>query len=456
MSLEGTIFLSCCRKHGICYTCLKKIATGFDNHPINHHHPLIKCPYPFDQGCFTASGIPYYFSHSDISKVLSPHEFIMYMNHAEKYQFPGYEIVKCPRPILLNNDDNIGVCDAWILVPIELIKNSTQGHLVIECDQNINCRRSSCYHCHSYVRKRGFLQIQDPIGDRLGVQDVGAYCETCITNTENTNPTAYNRYFYRPDKQLKDGKHIFYKNNELTPDLVISQLLEIIDSDRLYTRCFECLTQIYKTEQCNTITHCGIERCYACGRSGSCEQDLGDHWDVTGIKGCPRFDHSNFWNDWADCDFKCREGRCYSEEVGLCDFSTHQTGIKQMIILRKFAHVYHMVKSLLPQQQHDIVQICNEHPRKIELNAYMPTYICNEYRTYLPDIIHDKIVEAKLKLHDETSNSNINTISTSRTNIDLSTSTEDDTEQSSDSDLRYYSNIIDKTNHLQFKHFGLH
>ena len=269
-----------------------------------------------------------------LKKALTGPQYRSYITHAERYQFPGYEIVKCPRPIITNEEGGLGVCGAWILVPVNVIQSTPVGYLIMECDQNSKCHRRSCYHCHSLVRRNMRIRRdEDNIGGVINDNDV--FCERCVTSGENTNPMALNRYFYNPNKHRNDGESLLFRNEEISDEVVLTQLTEMINSERLFTRCMECLTTIYKTEQCNTITHCGVERCYACGRSGTHEQDLGDHWDITGVKGCPRFDHSNFWNEWANCEFKCREGLCYSDAIGGCTMGDHQPGIHEMIEIRK-------------------------------------------------------------------------------------------------------------------------
>ena len=406
IDISGTIFLSCCKIHGICYNCLKTIALSFDNHLIGASHSFIPCPSPFnngEDGCVSISGMSNYFTHSDIRKLLDDEEFAMYMNHAQRYQFPGYELVPCPRPLL---DNNIIIkCGALILVPIDAIQHSIPGHLILQCNQSEECFRRSCYHCQSLIRQRGY-GIPDDIGGVVNDPDVT--CEHCITKTENVNPQALNRYFYNPNKMLKDGRPIMFRNEELTKELVLSQLMEVAEADKLYTRCFECLTTIYKTEQCNTITHCGIERCYVCGRSGSNESHLGDHWDVSGMKGCPRFDHSVFWNQWGNCNFKCRESYCYGDQVGQCRYITHQEGIENMVELRKRSHIFHAIKSLLPEQQQSIIdEIVNIENYEC-LKKYLPKVVCNEYQMFLPDLMYDKLKEAEDYLNDGGGDDNYN------------------------------------------------
>lgn len=376
--------------HYVCIGCLYKISVNFDNHPIGVTHSLIPCPYPYED-CITPIGIPNYFSHNDIRKVINDdEEFLQYMNHAERYEFPGYEIVKCPRPMIMQNHENVRhdtKCGASILIPIERIKRSSPGKLIIECDQNKNCLRKSCYHCESLIRKYGEI-------------DENMYCEFCLTSTENTNPRAYNPYYYKFDKRRKDGNYVFHRNEELTIDIVIPQLLEIVESDKGYIRCFECLTFLQKTEQCNTVTCCGIDRCYACGRSGSLDRELGDHWDATGLTGCPRFDHSSFWNEWGECNFECREGYCYNQELGDCGVVDHQYGINKMIEIRKNSIVYHSIKSLLPELRKHILKEIRIRPDCIKLKKYIYKYESSDYRTYNPDLIQRKYRLAQISIEE--------------------------------------------------------
>lgn len=482
--LCNTIFYAPCGKHAVCYDCLKRIALNFNSHPIGHEDSLIPCPYPFDNTCENDIGMKNYFSHSDIKKILSSDEYDMYMRHAERFQFPGYEIVKCPRPIIINDRGDIGLCDACILVPIKAIQNTSEGHLIMECDQNSKCYRRSCYHCHTLVRRRGLRRDEDILGNNDVNTNIGSicndeniYCERCVTSTENTNPKCRNRYFYKPDKRRNDGQNMLYRNEEIPDDVIIDQLLEIVESENLFTRCMECLTTIYKTEQCNTITHCGVERCYACGRTGTHEQDLGDHWDVSGVKGCPRFDHSSFWNEWGHCGFKCREGYCYSDTIGPCTLEEHQGGIQNMIDIRKRAHIYHAIKSLLPEQREYILKVASQNSK---IEPYLPRYMCNEYRTYLSDIVYEQVLAAQagllqlqssissieqeiLKLQEYTSNDFATTDSNESSEISFELSDISSDEEYTPSDemfenqyhrntkISQYESIIERLSFLEFK-----
>lgn len=356
--------------HALCSFCLHHLATSFGaNHPIGVKHPMIPCPYPFSECLTRATGLANYFPHGVVERVLTKEEQRRYRAHAQRYQFPGFELVQCPRPGRYGT-----TCDAGILVSLEDIRTVEPGRLVMRCDQSQQCQRQTCYHCRSLIHR------------------TRTYCDYCITSMENSNPKALNHYFYRPDKTMGDGKPNLWRNEELTLDLVVRQIKEIAEADRLESRCTECLTLLFKTEQCNTLEHCKIEKCYSCGRSGTPTQRLGDHWDSNGYKGCPRFDYSGFWNVMSGCKFRCVEGDCYGDEVGDCKVEEHQQGIQNMIHTRKRAHIYHALKSLLPdlrKQALDVLWLVNS------VREFMPECESSDYRTYLPDRTRKTAMQAK-------------------------------------------------------------
>ena len=360
------IFYNPCKTHAFCVGCLKHLALSFDNHQIGFVHPFIRCTPTFEnEECVTTVGLSNYFMHNDMKKILTPDEFDEYSNHAEKYQFPGFELVKCPRPVVENRQ--IKVCGAGILVPIELIQTTERGNLIMFCDQNDRCYRKTCYHCQNLVGRRARA------------------CTHCLTMNEANDPFAFNHYFYKPNKLPRDGQNMMFRNHELTKDIILNQLKEIADTQNPLIKCFECLVPMQKTEQCNTLTHCGVERCYCCGRSGTDTNDLGDHWDTSGMHGCPRFDHSKYWNDIAKCNFLCQEGTCYGHEVGECKNKNHKQGILNMMEQRKKCQIYHAIFSLLPEMRETILTDITKIP---SLKKYIPKYSSADVRTCLPDSLY--------------------------------------------------------------------
>lgn len=357
---DNAIFLSCCgNTHAICGECLHNIATNYESHPVNETCALIPCM-TFEGDCTNENGFPHYFNHDDVEKLLNPEEKIIYRTYVKRYRFPGFEIVNCPRPKGLRNNM---VCGAEILVSIQEIRNRNRGRVLLECSQG--CHQKSCYYCYRQVRR----QLD--------------HCTHCVRTNERLDPQAFNHYFYKRDKEVYDEQPLFYRNCELDLDLVRTQLHEIIQDNSGYVRCFNCSTKLHKTEQCNALSHCRIEICYACGRSGTPTEPLTSHWDRMGLTGCPRFDHHNFWNEVARCDFRCQEGECHSQNMGDCQVTEHQVGIRNMTNIRKKARVYHALFSLLPET---LEQIKPSLETDEIIQPYMPLVWGNDYREYLPEL----------------------------------------------------------------------
>lgn len=369
--INNNIKLWCmCYTHVICKGCLHRMVTSFgQSHPIGPEHPFVRCPFPFGS-CITPSGFPNYFPHASIERILNEVDKQLYSSHANRYQFPGFELVNCPRPMI-----GADKCNAGILVDIDHIRTREQGHVIMQCDQTAQCQRKSCYHCLALIGRSG------------------TFCDTCVTATENTNPKVFNHYFYKVGKLANDGQSNLYRNEEITVQLASDQIMEIIQSERMETKCTECLTILMKTEQCNTLDHCGVERCYSCGRSGTRNQKLGDHWDSAGVKGCPRFDHSVYWNIVANCKFICTEGEngCYGDQEGDCHNVDHAQGIASMIAARRSAHVYHALKSLLPEIREKVIAMLAMIP---EARAWLPTWKSSDYRTYTPEKVMETLEKA--------------------------------------------------------------
>jgi hypothetical protein len=310
--------------------------------------------------CLNDAGFPYYWSHDDIAKLLSPEERVIYRHYVKQYRFPGFEIVTCPRYRSTRNMTS--VCGADILVSLETIRTQGRGRVLMTCTQA--CHQKSCYHCHRRVANQS------------------NHCVYCVRTNERFDPNANNHYFYRQDAT---SDQLFYRNSELEPDVIVNQLQEIVSSNNSgYVRCFRCRTKLHKTEQCNALSHCRTEICYACGRSGTAAEGLGNsHWDPTGRTGCPRFNHHRFWNRIAGCNYQCQEGECHSHTIGDCTVPEHQTGIRNMIDIRKKARVYHALFSLLPETLENILPILEENDA---IRPYLPSAWGTDYREYLPEI----------------------------------------------------------------------
>ena len=363
---DNRTFYGPCGAHPYCKECLKKIVTNYDNHPINRNYPLVRCMNPGDDCKNTISDLPYYFQHNSLKKILSEEEFEEYMYRADKYRFPGYEVVKCPGTIYIARMRRTYICNNDIMVPLDDIETRMPGKLIISCNQTISCFYRFCYHCKTRVPS--YVDV----------------CKKCVSLTENTNPDIENRYFCRVGKVKGDRKPVFYLNKELTKEIVMNHLKEIVEMDRIYVKCFECSVYLYKTEQCNGLDHCGYQMCNVCGRCSTNGKELQDHWSNVGNSGCPRFDYASYWNEMVRCEFRCSENRCYNHEKGDCKKKTHQKGIRKMRTEIKKSMIYHAIKSLLPELREQVVGEMKQMNDK-KINYYLPSddilYVLNNVKS---------------------------------------------------------------------------
>lgn len=331
------IFLGGCEKHSTCVKCLKRLALDFNNHTINERQPYIKCEHI--DICINEYGFYTYYEHSQIKKILSTQEYERYINYAENYEFPGFKKIKCP------------VCDTKNILSTDEIRDTRRGELIVECYQK--CYSKFCFHCNKTL---GFFDD---------------FCSSCYNSNIMTDPNRYNHYFYKKPCDRIYFHDILYRNYELTNDIILEQIKEIvIDNHDATIHCPVCLVNMYKTELCNTIEHCNVEICYSCGKIGDIDDgfSLGDHWSERGIKGCPRWDNSPLWNNLENCNFLCSK-YCYGNEIGDCAIEIHQEGIENMKECRKKMQVYHKLKSLLKNKRNEIYNIMDA---DVFLRLYLP------------------------------------------------------------------------------------
>lgn len=338
---EDYLIISCClnEDHKICISCLKKLSLNFDSHMINKNNSLMFCP--ATEGCLTQAGTLNYFDHNLIKKILSEEEFELYNEHAERFIFTGFEIVKCKS------------CHTPNVIPEKSFKDADIGRLIIKCSQSTNCDAIFCYTCKS------------------DVSYLASVCPYCDLKTENTNPSSFNKYFYknienRLEGQIGEEKY-FFRNKELTNEIILNQLSEIILEP--YVRCPICLFKVYKTEQCNGMDHCGVEFCYSCNRKTIGK--LNDHWSELGSKGCWRFDNASLIV-YDVPEFSCVDGVCYGHVKGDCKIEFHKEGVDKLQDYRTRGIVYHMLKSLLENKRNEIIEIINNNIHYDFIQKFLP------------------------------------------------------------------------------------
>jgi len=220
------------------------------------------------------------------------------------------------------------------------------GNCIVVCNQNSKCRQRFCYHCRSLCKDQQ-----------------ARYCGLCSGHDASKHPKALNHYFYKANRGSKDTC-LLYRNEELNLDICVSQLKEMVDiknspwmehgrgTDTMHAmRCFSCLGGFVKSQDCNGMKHCGVERCYVCGYSMAQRgQSLPlRHWDD-----CPRFDSSSYWNQQAKCKWLCRSGHCYGHKIGECKKPKHQAGIRRMHEERRRLQFTQAFDSLIPSLQEEV------------------------------------------------------------------------------------------------------
>lgn len=369
---DDTLIKSACNEHFICIKCLHTIVTDYINHPINENNSHVYCPYPFEN-CITFAQTRNVFDHEAILKILKDDlEKQQFMEHASRFQFPGFTIINCPCSYYVPNEINSRLCNYPVLIENEFIKSADIGDLIIQCHQNEKCCKPFCFHCRKEVSR------------------YERECRTCKLFSENENPNILNRYMikYNSIEQVSyddeglgtnyfdEADYLLY-NKEITKEYALEYIETLIEHN-VHCICPICKIHLHKTEKCNGMRHHNVERCYACGRIGTRTGGLhNNHWNTEGIGGCYRFDYDKFVSLYIP-EYKCND-RCQSHENGDCQLPEHLPGIQKMAKIRQRAIIYHCIKSLLPELRYDILQTLYDKytqiPTAYELLPYKQTFV---------------------------------------------------------------------------------
>lgn len=312
-----------CKKssHIICKTCIERIVSAI---PISQSNPNIYCQYPWAE-----CGHKY---KRRSLKVFLKEKYQLFLAAYMAFRFSGYLVKTC-------------TCTGRLLVARDDIEE--MGYNVMICG---TCDNDICIDCMS--------------SENL----MGCVCMSCIYTNEYTNTNSFNYFFY---KESGIGGICDYKikNIDMTKDIALKQLINRFSPDprvELHIECPICKVSIYKTEQCNGISHCHVEICYSCGKFSDIGVPLADHWSATGSRGCPRFDQDPFWKTVSD--MKCVEGECYGHLIGPCTEQDHLDSILNYQEFRKKQHMYHALKSLLPHVRQSVI-----HQLPENLHKYLPS-----------------------------------------------------------------------------------
>lgn len=135
-----------------------------------------------------------------------------------------------------------------------------------------------------------------------------------------------------------DTPPFLYKHEEVPANVVAQRVSFIRESDTLPIPCTQCGVMMHKTTQCNALKHCGVERCWICGRIDIPSIDT-DHW-----KQCPRFDTDVRWKSIAP-HYVCKEGECYSDEYD-CVMKAHEQGRREVLEYRRHRQLTALLNSI--------------------------------------------------------------------------------------------------------------
>jgi len=330
--------------HLICSGCFKKLS----QRAITERQGRAKCVCP---NVFTGEDCDYEFSDKIVKSILTKKEYSMYKQMVRSSPHKTRVYFECPG------------CNDEHYVTKNDIKDCDLGEMIVGCAVKENYYY--CYDCK--VKQHGVTYEMD--FDELS-------CSVCIQKDEENNPEFINRYF--------SG---FKKNKDLTVGHCVAEIKEVLlQKEFNYIKCFECGIRLEKSEKCNTLSHCGIERCYSCGRSGTRERPfLGDHWSETGVGGCPRWDTATYWNKTAKCDFKCVEDVCYSYHLGKCSIPEHKDGILKMEETRRFAFMYHQLTSLNEELSTQVIELLSKEKENVLLMELFKNKN-NRKKDYTPNV----------------------------------------------------------------------
>lgn len=300
--------------HRICMSCITRIVKTM---PISRSNPEICCQYPY-------SSCDYVYSKNFIRNVLKE-KYIIYKIAKDVYTYYDYSTFYCQS------------CSKLLVIdePIEEDK-------IYEC---IYCFKRHCSTCNRENTSNS------------------EYCITC-DGFCNINPMEKNLFFYKAIKDRTTLADYFLSNEEITPHLVIEQLIEKLKS--ITVKCPVCTSSIFRTEKCNALKHCHVEICFSCGQFSKIGEELLDHWSARG-HGCPRWETDPIFKKYIP-NYICEEEKCYSHISGECSEKTHESGIDSLNEFKKQQYVYHSLKSLLPRIRYKVLSIFPEQYKK-----YLPS-----------------------------------------------------------------------------------
>jgi hypothetical protein len=254
--------------------------------------------------------------------------------YASQFQ-PGALSVGCP------------VCGERQILNREALADVEEGtHIIMP-----SCGHASfCFHCLD----SGSVGVA-PDGSRI--------CGRCVMGVRN-GIGCINHHFRRPGKTRFDGLPPLMRNFELSPDMIVEQLLRMAAGDVIHLSCAGCGIELGKSEACNSLRHCGITHCWHCGYASSPwnRHGLVDHFDGDGAGGrCPRFDDDPYWDRFGAASM-CTSA-CQGHNCGDCQIPEHAAARQTQTFVRKNRHIRDAFSSIPPSLRISVMEKLLWHTR---------------------------------------------------------------------------------------------
>jgi len=308
------------QNHALCKDCLRRHATNWHAHSIGpNNSDAVTCPH---EGCHGRYLV------GDLASVLTPENHTKLVGLQRRFERSG--AIWCPR------------CTFMVRFDKQKLRDAAPGTVAAQCER---CNGIWCFHCLRPVSPIAYLSSGSGI----------PICQ-CGVEPGTPHPGVLNRYFRAPAHACGP----LARNYELRVEDCVAQLERLASSDEgLAVECTSCHTPMHRAAACNEMTHCGIRRCDVCGMSGlEHESVLLDHWDETGMRGCPRWNKVNtpLWNMMIPEGIpRCIEGECHDANRD-CTDPSHAEYRAAVARVRRTRMFHSALQSLDPSKRRAVMR----------------------------------------------------------------------------------------------------
>lgn len=195
-----------------------------------------------------------------------------------------------------------------------------------------------CAQCLGPGLATGALRQSSGAGGMVACRDPSCGAQTCFTCGE---PSVHDGIClvdvgawvpYLPGANTGPGqpRAPYMRRFEVGGSVLAASLRAVRSDDGGRIACFRCEVVLAKTTDCNSVAHCDMEHCWACGMASLPGRPLPPtHWDT-----CPRYDDDVRWHDVGVRDYRCRGGVCHDDERD-CHREDHRVGREGLLAARR-------------------------------------------------------------------------------------------------------------------------